>query len=213
MPSNMIFLYGAGGHAKVVADIVERQGSYEIAFLADDDPGLAGQEIYGYRVIGGRSELLAARARGEVSRGVLAIGSNGVRLRLAAELAGEGVEFVSAIHPSAQLARGVEVAEGTVIMGGAVINSDTRIAGHVIVNTGATVDHDCHLAEGVHVAPGATVCGGVTVGEGAFVGAGTTIIEGVTVGSGAMVGAGATVVRDVPDGLTVLGTPARPREV
>ena len=121
MSDRGIFLYGAGGHAKVVADTVERQGLYEIAFLVDDDPGLAGQEIYGYRVLGGRSELLAAVARGEVSHGILAIGSNKVRLRLAAELGAEGIEFLSAIHPSAQLARGVEVGEGTVIMGGVVI--------------------------------------------------------------------------------------------
>ena len=35
---NKIFVFGASGHAKVVIDVIERQGLYEIIFLVDDDP-------------------------------------------------------------------------------------------------------------------------------------------------------------------------------
>jgi sugar O-acyltransferase (sialic acid O-acetyltransferase NeuD family) len=201
-----IFVYGAGGHAKVVIDIIEREGIYDVTFLLDDDLSLKGTTVYGHRVLGGRGELPDA----EVRRGIVAIGSNKARRAVSAWLAGEGVELVSALHPSAQLARGVTVGSGSVVMAGAVINSDAAIGCDVIINTAATVDHDCQVGDGAHIAPGVTLCGNVTIGSGAFVCAGATVIPNVTIGRGALVGAGATVIGDVAAGITVAGTPARP---
>lgn len=53
------------------------------------------------------------------------------------------------------------------------------------------------------------------VKEGASIGAGAVIVCGVTIGKGALVGAGAVVTKDVPDGMTVVGNPARilPRKI
>src|SRR5690348_11271827 len=96
-----IVVYGASGHAKVVIDIVERQGLYEVAFLVDDDPLLAGKEVYGRLVLGGKRELLSTPVR----KGIVAIGSNRARRDVAGWLVENGFELVTAVHPSAQLAR------------------------------------------------------------------------------------------------------------
>jgi len=202
-----IFVFGASGHAKVVIDIIEREARYEIAYLVDDAPALKGCDIYGYRVIGGKSELLAVRSG--IAGGIVAIGSNRVRMQVASWLCENGFALVTATHPSAQIARGVSVGNGSVIMAGAVINSDVHIGANVIINTGAGVDHDCRIGDGAHVAPGATLCGTVTVGDGGFVCAGATIIPNVTLGRGSIVGAGSTVLGDVPEETTVAGSPAR----
>ncbi len=202
-----IFVFGASGHAKVVIDILERQGLYDIAFLIDDDPALKGTEFYGYHVIGGKQELL--EVRDQIWSGIVAIGSNRARIAVAKWLTENRFDLVSAIHPSAQLGRGVTVDVGTVIMAGAVINSDSRIGQNVIVNTRASIDHDCTVRDGVHIAPGAILCGTVTVGAGSFVCAGATIIPNLTIGHGVIVGAGSTVIRDLPDGLIVAGSPAK----
>jgi acetyltransferase-like isoleucine patch superfamily enzyme len=42
-----------------------------------------------------------------------------------------------------------------------------------------------------------------------LVSAGATIIPNILIGRDVIVGAGATVVRNVPDGVIVMGTPAR----
>ena len=202
-----IFVYGASGHAKVVIDIIERQGLYGIAFLVDDDPALKNTDFYGYRVIGGKQDLLSAGDL--VSAGIVAIGSNRARSAVAAWLTENSFKLISAIHPSAQLGRVVTVDAGTVIMAGAIINSDSRIGKNVIINTRASIDHDCTVGDGVHIAPGSTLCGTVSVGAGTFVCAGATIIPNLTVGSNVIVGAGSTVIRDVPDGVTVVGNPAK----
>lgn len=202
-----IFVFGASGHAKVVIDIIERQGLYDIAFMIDDDPALKGLSIYGYDVLGGKAELVARR--NDVVGGIVAIGSNKARGKVAAWLVENGYSVVSAIHPSAQIARGGLLGAGTVVMAGAVINSDARIGDNVIVNTCASVDHDCIIGNSVHLAPGSTLCGTVTVGDGAFICAGATIIPNLTIGHNVTVGAGSTVLRDVPSGVTVAGSPAR----
>lgn len=202
-----IFVFGASGHAKVVIDIIERQGLYDIVFLVDDDPALKGTEFYGYHVIGGKQELL--EVRDQICGGIVAIGSNRARIAVADWLTDNCFNLVSAIHPLSQLGRGVTVAVGTVIMAGAVINSDSCIGRNVIVNTRASIDHDCTVGNGVHIAPGTTLCGTVIVGDCTFVCAGVTIIPNLTIGHNVIVGAGSTVIRDVLDYDLVAGSPAK----
>ncbi|MGE0918627.1 acetyltransferase [Trichlorobacter lovleyi] len=200
-----IFVFGASGHAKVVIDIIERQGLYEIVFLADDDPGLKGTVVYGYQVIGGKDDLLT----NAIERGIVAIGSNQSRRSVSLWLTDNGFELASAVHPTAQLARGVTIGAGSVIMAGAVINADSRIGDNVIVNTRSSIDHDCVVGNFTHIAPGATLCGTVQIGEGSFICAGATVIPNLTIGSFVTVGAGAVVVHNILDGVTVAGIPAR----
>ena len=204
-----VFIFGNSGHAKVVIDIIEREGRYDIAFLVDDDPTLKNIDFYGYRVIGGKQELLAGRER--ISSGIVAIGSNSARNSVATWLMAHGFNLVTAIHPSAQVGRGVAVGSGSVIMAGSVINSDSRIGRNVIVNTRAGIDHDCTIGYDVHLALGTVLCGSVTIGGGTFVCAGSTIIPNLTIGSHVTIGAGSTVIRDVPDGVTIMGSPAKSR--
>lgn len=207
-----VMVFGASGHAKVVIDVIEKQGLYQIAFLIDDDSKKWGQEFYGYPVRGGKEALLADDTL--LPRGVIvAIGDNVARMKTAKWLSQNGFELIRALHPSAQIARGVRIAKGGVVMAGCVINSDASIGENAIINTGATVDHDCIIGDGSHVAPGCHVCGGVRIGESSLVGAASVIIPGVVVGSRVIVGAGSTVIRNVGDNEKVAGSPARALDV
>ncbi len=204
-----IFVFGASGHAKVVIDIIEQQGPYEIAFLVDDDLSLKGTQFFSYPVIGGKDDLMALSDAPRKT--IVAIGSNAARTNVSAWLTENGFERVSAVHPSVQLSRGVQVGAGSVVMAGVCINADTTIGEDVIINTRTSVDHDCLIRNCVHLAPGVTLCGNVKVGEQSFVCAGATVIPNLTIGRSVVVGAGATVIKDVPDGLIVIGSPAKPK--
>ncbi len=205
-----VLVYGAGGHAKVVIDVLEKQGRYEIALLVDDDDALSGKEFYGYQVAGGQSLPLAAAVRAEgLYGGIIAVGDNKARQRLGGLLLKAGLVPITAVHPSAQLARGAVIGEGTAIMAGAIVNSDAVIGPHVIVNTGAGIDHDCVIGSGVHIAPGSVLCGNVTVGDASLIGAGATLMPGIVIGRDVIVGAGAIVIEDVPDGATLIGSRIR----
>ena len=51
----------------------------------------------------------------------------------------------------------------------------------------------------------------VAIGRNVWVGGGSIILPGVTIGDDAIIGAGSVVTRDVAPGVTVFGTPARPK--
>ena len=205
--ASSVFVFGASGHARVVIDILERAKGVKIAFVVDDATHARGAKFCGYSVIG-RDALHANRRK--VKAGIVAIGDNSARARIAAWLVQQGFRAASAIHPASVIARGVEIGGGAAVMAGVAINSGTRIGSHVIVNTGATVDHDCTIGDCVHIAPGCHLCGGVSVGAGTMFGVGTAVIPGVRIGANVVVGAGSTVLQDIPDGARVAGSPCRP---
>lgn len=205
-----VIVLGASGHAKVVMDTIEKSEGFFVSGLVDDNPALQGALIYGYQVIGDRQTLLEQRFKLSGAACIVAIGDNHIRTEVAAWLEANGFSLgVAIFHPSAQVARGVFVGSGSIVMAGALINSDARIGKNVIVNTGSIVEHDCVIGDGAHVAPGVTMCGGIVVGARTLIGAGAVLHPNVHIGKDVIIGAGATVVCDVPDGLTVVGTPAK----
>ena len=204
-------IWGAGGHGKVVADLVRATGCRVEGYIDADDAKLGSVVEPG----GGRVILLQGPAQtslpDSLPQGVgaiaLAIGNNSVRLSCL-EIAST-TRVPSLVHPAATVSPSAAVGRGAVVFAGAIINSGAAIGEAVILNSGAIVEHDCQLSDGVHVSPGAVLAGGVRVGKRSWIGAGATVIPGVTIGADVIVGAGAVVLHDVPDGQTVAGVPAR----
>jgi len=203
-----LLVYGASGHAKVILDILERAGQHPIVGLLDDNVRLRGTGFFGYPVLGGGDLLSEHRYRGHQL--VIAVGDNHARQKIARQIGRlGGYEFALAIHPSAQIARGVQIGSGTVIMANVAINSDAVIGQHAIINTGATIDHDCVIGDFVHVSPGTHLAGNVHVGALTHLGVGVSAIPGVKIGTASIIGAGAVVLNDIPEGVTAVGVPAR----
>lgn len=200
-----LIIWGASGHARVVADTALAMGRFDLVGLVDDDPAKVGASLMGMPVLGS----LEMVPRWKNAQLFLAIGDNAARLRKADSLASIALTFATLIHPQAVLARDVNVGVGTLVAAGAVVQPGTQLGRHVIINTLAGVDHDCVLADGVHIAPGAHLAGNVRVGRRTMIGLGAAIREGITLGQDARIGAGAVVIRDVPDQITVVGNPAR----
>jgi UDP-N-acetylbacillosamine N-acetyltransferase len=204
-----IVIVGAGGHARVVADVIRLRGQYHIHGFVDGlDTGRHGTAFEDSIVIGGE-ETLPNVIREGVGHAIVAIGDNAARVRVARQLVQLGFELPVLIHPSAVIAASVTIGSGTVVFAGAIINSAASIGGNSIINTGATIDHDCLIGDGVHIAPGVNVAGNVTIGAGSLIGVGAAVKPGITIGRGVTVGVGAAVISDVADGKTVVGVPAR----
>ena len=53
MTAMPLAILGAGGHARVVIDIVERIGAHRIVGVFDDDSAKRGTQVSGYEVLGG----------------------------------------------------------------------------------------------------------------------------------------------------------------
>lgn len=206
--SRSVLVWGAGGHARVVADILRLGGSEIAGFLDDVDPSRRGEPFLGAQVLGGRERLAELRAAG-LSAAVVAIGANGARMEAATLLRRHGFELWSSIHPSAAIAPTARVGSGTVVAAAAVIGAAASLGEDVIVNTGATVDHNCEVDDGAHLAPGVHLGGWVAVGRSSFLGIGALVADRVRIGAGAVVGAGSLVLHEVPPGVVAYGSPAR----
>lgn len=207
-----LVLLGAGGHARVVIEILKMNGTYEIAgVVSPAEP--AANETDGVQWLGDDESLPKLRAEG-VTHFLVAVGSVGhasPRRRLYERAAAIGLQAASAVHPHAIVSASASIGPGTVVMAGAIINVGGMLGENVIINTGAIVEHDCVVGGHAHVSTGARLCGGVRVGEGAHIGAGATVRQSLQIGAGAVVAAGAVVVQDVVAETTVIGAPARIR--
>lgn len=191
-----MYLYGASGHGKVVAEIAESNNLNIEGFL---DADLKKSTLLGYPVF--------HKTPIEKAEVIIAIGSNEVRRRIVSEMT--SFSYVKLIHPNANISSRSSLGNGTVVMAGVTINVDVKVGQHCIVNTNASIDHDCIIEDFVHLSPNISLAGNVKVGEGTHIGIGACVIQGITIGKWVKIGAGAVIIGDIPDGCTVVGNPGR----
>lgn len=204
-----LLVWGAGGHARVVADIVRCANEFQIVgFIDDVNLERAGDSFCNTIILGGRDALLEQWARG-VKHIVIAIGDCAMRMSCANDARGMGFTLATAIHPSAIVAQDVRIGAGTALAAGTIVNPAVILGENVIVNTAASIDHDCVIDDGAHIAPGARLGGGVRVGRGAWIGIGAVVRDHVSIGSETIVGAGAVVLDNIPARVVAYGVPAR----
>lgn len=208
MSGKRIVVYGAGGHGKVVADILLASGVSTLLGFIDDDERRAGSSVLNMTVLGGADWLKREAARGEVAV-ALGVGDNSLRESVSKRCAALGVEILTLVHPDATVSRWASLGAGTVVMAGARINPAASLGRAVIVNTGAVVEHDVVVGDYAHLSPNAVMGGAARLGSHSHLGLGAVILPGVEVGDSAIIGAGAVVVKDIPNSVIATGIPAR----
>lgn len=206
MSATTLFVFGGGGHGKVVADVAQTAG-YVVAGFVDDSP--AGATIWNIPILSWQ-RFSDERRRWPGAVFAIGVGDNIARERCQKRIEGDGFEVVAVAHARATIAASATVGVGSVLMAGAVVNPDAVLGRGCIVNTGAVVEHDCQVGDFVHLSPNAALGGAVHIGERTHIGLGAVALPGVNIGSDVRVGAGAVVHRNLRDGLTVVGVPARP---
>ena len=196
-----ILIYGGGGHAKAIMDMVKQIGEYTIAGIVDDDPLLTGKKVLGIPVLGTRAILPELDRQGVklAANGVGGILDIGVRVKIFELLKSAGFTFPALIHPRATVEPSAKVGDGVQVFANAYVGSEAVLQPKCMVNTNAVVSHDCKIGMYTHIAPGALLAGHVHVGERTLVGMGVTTSIGVKIGSGVRIGNGAILLADVPD--------------
>lgn len=200
-----VVIIGAGGHAKVIADIIEKSEDIVYGFL-DDNIEQGKTIIKDYKVLGKISECEYLQSDDSDLYFIIAIGNNYKRKCIYEHYT---LNYYTAIHPNAIIGMEVKIGEGTTLMANACINANVQIGKNCIINTGAVIEHDDIIEDYVHVSPNATICGTVKVGAFTHIGAGTVIKNNLEIIEDCIIGAGAVVVKDIKEKGTYVGVPAK----
>lgn len=195
-----IILYGAGGHAKAILEMIIAAGQYQVVAVLDDDPAQENRTILGYPVSGGGELLdkLRSQGIGIAANGVGGIINLAVRRKIFERILAAGFTIPAIIHPRATIEASAKVADGVQVFANAYIGTDVVLERMCMVNTGAIVSHDCEIGEMTHIAPGAMLAGGVRIGKNVLLGMGVTTAIGISIGEGCRIGNGAILLADVP---------------
>lgn len=170
-------IYGAGGHAQVLLDLIRQlPGNHRVVHFFQDDNAPDSYE--------GIPVSAYDPHKHPQARMLIGIGSSGVRQLLA-----EKVKHTRAtlVHPGAYVAGDVVLGAGTVVLAGAAVQAGARIGAHCIINAQVTIDHDARVEDFVTTYPG------VYIGAEAKIGAGSLIQPNAVVMRSVHVPAGMTV--------------------
>lgn len=205
-----IIVIGASGHAKVITDIIEKNGHYKIFGFIDSFKNI-GTNILGYRVIGNENHISYLMEKKGITKGIIAIGDNWSRKEMFKRIKAlnHSFDFISAIHPSASISNYSTIGKGVAVMAGTVINAEAEVGDFSIINTKASLGHESVMEEFSSLSSGVIVGGNVTIGKFTALSIGTTIVNNITIGKHTVIGAGSLVTRNIGDFQVAYGFPAK----
>jgi len=204
-----IVLLGAGGHCKVIIDIIRSNKNYKIIGITNKDNG--GNEICDIPIIG-KDDLLKGCFDSGVENAFIALGGledRGIRNKLFNMAKVLGYKIPALIHAKAIVSSHASIGEGTCVMPGVIINSGVCIGKNCIINSGAVIEHDCVIGNNTHISPNVSIAGGVKIGNDTHIGIGSTVIQNLSIGCNVTIGAGAVVIDNIKSGVVAVGIPAK----
>lgn len=200
-----VIIIGAGGHAKVIADIVLKSNDEVIGFLDDNvEIGTVIIKENRLKVIGKINNCYKFQDEYNAEF-IIAIGDNKIRAEIAQKY---DLKYYTAIHSTAVIGSDVRINEGTVIMPNTCINCSAQVGKHCIINTAAVVEHDNNIMDFVHISPNVALAGTVTVGKYVHIGVGAIVRNNISICDNVIVGAGAVVVKNIDEVGLYIGIPA-----
>lgn len=203
-----IVLIGAGGHCKVIIDIIKSMGEYEIVGITDKRSNAS---VLGIPIIGNDSALSEIYNDG-VKCAFVCIGAlNNINNRniIYNKLKDTGFVIPVLVHKTAIISEFSHVDKGTCVMAGAIINAGATIGENCIINTGSVIEHDCKIENNTHISPNVSIGGGVSIGFNCHIGIGSSVIHQKTIGNNVTIGAGSVVIENIADNLLAVGVPAK----
>jgi len=176
-----IVLIGAGGHAKVAAEIASMIG-FDITSYVDDNKALWLDSPQWTDEVAQQHFRTIKGTQYFIGLGGQTVSSLQKRYQLFLKYA-DGNTSISPIliHPRAVVSESSRVGMGSLICAGAIVQPMAEIGNCVILNTGSIIEHDCRIGDGTHIAPGAIILGNVTIGKHCMIGSGAILLPGVNI--------------------------------
>lgn len=194
---NRLIIFGCGGHAKAVLDVILFNKEYgDIIFV--DENARKNEKIIDYPVI--------KHYNVQNEKVFIAVGDNFKREHLCKKYYNN---LVSIISNRAYLGYGIKIGKGIFVAHNAYVGIFSSLNDFCVVNTNASIDHECKIGDAVFIGPNSTLCGKVSVGDRTFCGASTVVKNSVSICQNCMIGAGSVILKNITQEGTYVGVPAK----
>ena len=153
----------------------------------------------------------------------LEIGDNAVIRSHTIIYAGTKIGHNFATGHGARIQPFVSIGDDVSIGSGSEIEHHVTIGNHVRIHSNCFIAQGTVIRDGVRISPNASITStkhpllpenlknrrGPEIGENVYIGIGVTILSHLVIGKGSLIGSGSVVTKDVPEGVVMIGTPAR----
>jgi sugar O-acyltransferase (sialic acid O-acetyltransferase NeuD family) len=194
----MIIIYGCGGHARSVADVLLSIDSGASMIFVDQNAE-ENEKIMGIDV--------KAFFDLKTEHYFVAIGDNNKRKIKFNEIKSDNL--ISVISSQAYVSRTAAVSPGCFVGNFCHIGPQTEIGLNTIINTASIVEHEVKIGKYCHVSSNVTIAGRSILGDFVFLGTGSIVKDNISICSNVIIGAGSTVITNILIPGTYVGTPAK----
>ena len=222
MPKKKIVIFGSNDHSRVVfSEIVKLKKYNVIGFV--DDLSKKGKKVIKYKNkdylnLGSIKNFIKQKNLKKVKRkkkdnvsGIIGVGLNFIRKQIVNKVSKLDKDFKweKIISKNCILNGNLDIGEGSLIMSGVVINTQTKIGKHCIINTSSSIDHDNNFKDYSSSGPGVITGGNVNVGESSHIGIGAIVKNGVKIGKNSVIGGKSYVNKNCNNNSIYYGVPAK----
>lgn len=205
----ILAIYGAGGFGRDVLSLalqINMSNSRWEKFVFIDD---VTNEEHVRNVLIYSFESFQRKFTKETVEIVIALGEPVYRDKLFVKVKDAGFSLATLVHPNVYVPEDTMINEGSMIYSNAFISSSASIGKNVAVMSLTAVGHGCMIGDHSILCTGAVMGGESHIAKNTFVSMAASIKEKVSIGCNVVIGLGAAVFRDIPDGVVVIGNPAR----
>jgi sugar O-acyltransferase (sialic acid O-acetyltransferase NeuD family) len=189
-----IILFGAGGHALSVIDVIEKTKKFKILFIVDKFEGFVGK----YKVYKQNEEIDYYKKYS--NRAFISIGQikdSNPRKILYKKLIKNKYILPKIVSPYAYVSSSARIGNGSIIMHHALVNSYAEIGENCIVNSKTLIEHSARVENNCHLSTGSIINGDCYIKKDSFIGSNATIIQGVIIGEKSIIGAGQIIKKNL----------------
>ena len=212
MIEKILYIFGLGGHAKVILSEMIKSQIFDKAIFVESKNYNNNSVIINqidYKVINNLDDLQKLYTHD--SYGVIGIGDISKRISIANKVRIKipNFKWTTIISENSTIAKDVSIGDGTVVVSGSIINTGTQIGEHCIINTRATIDHDNKIGDFVNINPCVVTGGSVIIHNESEIGIGSTIKNNILINKNVLIGGNSFVNKECLPNSLYYGNPVK----
>jgi sugar O-acyltransferase (sialic acid O-acetyltransferase NeuD family) len=202
----VLFIYGKGGLASEVRELVNLLNKWDSKYFIDDSDDNLDPNTMSFLLLKSKLDDFKDSAL----EFVVAVGEPKLRKVLYDKILSlKLIKPTSLIHPSAFIASSAKLNEGVIINYNCFISAEVNIENNVYLQPMSSIGHNSIIHSHSVISTFASIAGNCSVGECSYIGMNASVIQRATIGDNTIVGMGTIIMKSFGSNLTIIGNPGR----